>query len=135
MVRTVKILLTDNPYKLCDFVLDLCLYIILDKNKEPISTKLFQIMSSTREKGIQAENIAIKYLVDKGYKILQRNWYFHRYELDVIAQKDKTLAIIEIKSLLKKSFREPYQAVNWNKQQIIIAAANAYLRKYHILED
>jgi putative endonuclease len=92
-------------------------------------------MSSTREKGDHAENIAVKYLEETGYKIIQRNWYFHHYELDVIAQKDNYVAIIEIKSLLKKSIREPYQAVNWNKQQKIIAATNAFIRKYQITTD
>ena len=92
-------------------------------------------MTSPREKGDQAENIAVKYLEDKEYKIIQRNWYFHHYELDVIAEKDNFLIVIEIKSLLKKSFQEPYQAVNREKQRTIIAAANAYIRKYQINKE
>ncbi len=89
-------------------------------------------MISSREKGNQAENIAVQFLEDKGYKILQRNWYFHHYELDVIAQKDDILAVIEIKSLVRTTFQEPYQAVNSNKQKMILVAANAYIRQHHI---
>jgi putative endonuclease len=92
-------------------------------------------MTSPREKGDQAENIAVTYLEDNGYRIIQRNWYFHHYELDVIAEKENILAVIEIKSLLRKSFQEPYQAVNLDKQRMIIAAANAYIRKYQINKD
>ncbi len=92
-------------------------------------------MISPREKGDQAENIAVKYLEDKGYMIIQRNWYFHHYELDVIAKKDNILVVVEIKSLVNKSFQEPYKAVNRNKQRMIIAAANAYIRKYQINDE
>lgn len=92
-------------------------------------------MISAREKGDLAENIAVKYLEDKGYLVIQRNWYFHHYELDVIARKDNMLVIIEIKSLINNSIQEPYQAVNFNKQRMIIAAANAYIHKEHVTLD
>lgn len=85
-------------------------------------------MTSTREKGSDSEDIAVAYLESNGYFVVERNWYFHHHELDIIAVKDNTLIVIEVKSLNSNFFQEPFQAVNRTKQQAIISAANAYIR-------
>ena len=55
---------------------------------------------NTREKGDKAEEIAVKYLVDKGYSIKKRNFSFGKIgELDIIAEKDDTLVFVEVKYL------------------------------------
>ena len=86
-------------------------------------------MNSTRDRGNEAEDLAVQHLEEKGYRILERNWYSHHHELDIIAQKDGLVAIVEVRSLSKNYFQEPYQSVNRNKQRLIISAANAYIRR------
>ena len=92
-------------------------------------------MDSTREKGTVAEDIAVNYLKQNGYEILDQNWYNHHHELDIIARKNKLIAIVEVKSLASNYMREPFQSVNHNKQRSIISAANAYIRRHNINDD
>jgi putative endonuclease len=92
-------------------------------------------MITTHDKGAEAEDMAVQYLVNNGYEIRDRNWHHHHYELDIIAQKNKIVAIVEVKSLSYNSIQEPYQSVNRNKQRMIIAATNAYIRKYNINDE
>ena len=50
------------------------------------------------------EDFACKYLVDKGYKIIERNFRKPWGEIDIIAKApDKTLVFIEVKTLRQSS--------------------------------
>lgn len=98
-------------------------------------TDYFSDMDSTREKGSAAEEIAVKYLLEKGYEILEQNWYSQHQEIDIIARKGGIIAFIEVKSLYSNYLREPYQSVNRNKQRLIISAANAYIRKHNVNDE
>ena len=95
----------------------------------------FSVMDTTREKGSAAEEIAVCYLIENGYEILDQNWYNQHHELDIIARKNGLVAIIEVKSLASNYLRQPFQSVNRNKQRMIISAANAYIRKNNINDD
>jgi putative endonuclease len=72
-------------------------------------------------KGKLFENIACKYLISKGYKIISKNLYSRFGEIDILATKDKKLIIIEVKG---GKFR--YQNINKNKLNKII---NTFLHK------
>lgn len=89
-------------------------------------------MTSTREKGVNSEEIAVEHLVKNGYMVMERNWYSSHHEIDIIAVKDNVLVVIEVKSLFSNYIQEPYKAVNRNKQQMIISAANAYIRQNNV---
>ena len=55
-------------------------------------------MTSTKQKWDEWELVAIKYLQDKWYKILETNYKFWRFwEIDIIAQKEKITIFIEVK--------------------------------------
>ena len=89
-------------------------------------------MAIQQEVGKRGEQIAINYLTEKGYKIIEHNWYFRKKEIHIIAEKDDFLVIIEVKSR-SVGFREsPTDAVNMKKQRFLIKAANAYVKKYDI---
>jgi putative endonuclease len=92
-------------------------------------------VTNTHEKGKDAEEMAVQFLVKKGYRILERNWHHHHYELDIIASKDHMVVVVEVKSLTYKYIQEPYQSVNRNKQRMIIQAANAYVLKNNINDE
>lgn len=62
--------------------------------------------------GRWGEKIAVNYLKNKNYKILQTNWQFKKGEIDIIAYKEKVIAI-EVKTRLKKY---PIQTIIKTKQ-------------------
>lgn len=89
-------------------------------------------MAIQQEVGNRGEQIAIDYLTEKGYKILEHNWYFRKKEIDIIAEKEDFIVIIEVKSRSVGFQENPRDAVNMKKQRFLIQAANAYVNKYNI---
>ena len=53
---------------------------------------------SPRQKGREAEQLAVSFLKEKGLKILQQNYSTKYAEIDIIARKKKTIIAIEVKS-------------------------------------
>lgn len=82
--------------------------------------------------GKRGEQIALNRLTANEYKILERNWYFRKKEIDIIAEKDDFLIIVEVKSRSIGFQENPKDAVNMKKQRFLIQAANAYIDKYDI---
>jgi putative endonuclease len=89
------------------------------------------ILSST-ELGKKGEETAAAWLAEKGYQILERNWRTGRLEIDLIARKDQTIVIIEVKTRRESRHElpgRPEEAVQWKKQQHLAKAASSYLAK------
>ncbi|MBC8459090.1 MAG: YraN family protein, partial [Deltaproteobacteria bacterium] len=51
-------------------------------------------MAANHELGKMGEELAAQYLKEKGYKILETNWRFHRNELDLIAKDGDILVVV-----------------------------------------
>ena len=82
--------------------------------------------------GKEGENEAVRFLCEKGYTILHRNWRSGKYELDIIARFKHELVIVEVKTRRNTLYGLPEEVVNERKTRRIISSANAYLHKYHI---
>lgn len=77
--------------------------------------------------GLQGELTAVSHLVEKGYRILRRNYRYRRNEIDIIAMDKRTLCFIEVKTRSSDAKGHPLEAVTPDKQKEIIRAAYAYL--------
>jgi putative endonuclease len=77
--------------------------------------------------GKKGEELAKKYLVEKGYKIRDLNWRFKKNELDIIAEADNLLVVVEVKTRSSEYFENPKEAVTRNKQKFIISATEEYI--------
>ncbi len=84
-------------------------------------------MAEHNELGKQGEEIAANHLVEKGYKILARNWRYRNAEIDIIARKSDELAIVEVKTRTSNYFGEPEEFVSRKQQQNLIMASNEYV--------
>ncbi|OJW81844.1 MAG: hypothetical protein BGO69_15205 [Bacteroidetes bacterium 46-16] len=84
-------------------------------------------MAKHNETGIKGEQIAENFLLKKGYRILHCNWRFGRKEVDIIAEKDKVLVFVEVKTRSSYHFGYPEEAVNLKKQGFLKLAAEAFL--------
>lgn len=80
--------------------------------------------------GTQGEDYAAQYLINKGFKIIERNFRVRGGEIDLIGLKERELHFIEVKTRKSKKFGGPYEAVDWNKQKRMSRAAQYYLLKY-----
>lgn len=85
-------------------------------------------MADHLETGMKGEEIAVKYLKEKSYTILETNWRFAGNEIDIIAKQGDFMVVVEVKTRTGKPLLEPEEAVNINKQRALIKAANAYIK-------
>lgn len=79
-----------------------------------------------KEWGAFGEQMAMEYLVKKGYSICERNWHSNHHELDIIAQTGETIVFVEVKSRNGRH-GDPLESIDSKKVKNIIKAANAYL--------
>jgi len=83
------------------------------------------------ELGRTGEELALKYLQRKKYRILSQRFRFMRGEIDIIAEKDNTLVFIEVKTRRNTKFGFPEEAVTQKKQKQIRRIAQGYLARYN----
>jgi putative endonuclease len=86
---------------------------------------------NNRESGSYHESIAIEYLKNKGYKIIDRNVLNKCGELDIICVSErKEIVFAEVKYRSSSKAGDPLEAVDGRKIRKICRASAAYL-KYH----
>lgn len=71
-------------------------------------------------------------MINKGYVILKRNYRNGLAEIDIIAQIEKQLVIVEVKTRNTSKYGNPEQSVSIKKQQLLAQATEAYLLKYNL---
>jgi putative endonuclease len=85
-----------------------------------------------QELGIYGENLAEKYLIEKGYQILNRNFRFGKNEIDIVAEFGDKLVVFEVKTRQTAEIGEPWRAVTRAKQRQIIKVANHYILEFNV---
>lgn len=86
-------------------------------------------LPNTKITGDMGEELAVKYLKKKKYKILNNNYKTKSGEIDIIAQKDDYIVFVEVKTRGKNSLITPAEAVDKAKQEKLIKTAFEYLAK------
>ena len=82
---------------------------------------------NTTIRGRKGEDLAAESYQKQGFIILKRNYRFGRAEVDIIAKKDDTLAIVEVKWRSNNYFGDPQSFVSKKQQRSLITAANHYV--------
>ena len=88
---------------------------------------IIELMAEHNDLGKMGEELAVNYLIGKGYEILERNWRNKHKEIDIVAKDGETLVIVEVKTRQSDGFGEPDMAVTRQKQKCLVYAANAYV--------
>lgn len=81
------------------------------------------------------EDYACEHLQKKNYKIIERKYTYRKNEVDIIAEKNNQLIVIEVKTRQTAEIGEPWQAVTKRKQREIIKVANQYIQSKEINVD
>ncbi len=84
-------------------------------------------MAKHYDLGITGENLAIDYLLKKGYKIIEKNYRFQKAEVDIIAQKETTLVCVEVKTRSSDYFGDPQDFIDAKKIKLLVKATNHYV--------
>lgn len=88
---------------------------------------------STKSIGKYGEDLAVEFLLEHDYHILERNFRWARGEIDIIAQKNGVLIFVEVKTAQTDSFGSPQSWVNERKQKQIGSVAERYLQVHEII--
>lgn len=89
-------------------------------------------MAEHNDLGKMGEEIALTYLREQAYTILETNWRFGKDEIDIIAEKDNFLVIVEVKTRHSAVYGEPEVFVTAAKQRFLIRATQAYIEKNNV---
>jgi putative endonuclease len=90
----------------------------MQKNNQHIST------------GKKGEELACKFIMEKGFEILETNWRYSHSEVDIIASKENVLYFFEVKTRKSIVFGLPEASVGNKKMTKLKEAAQAYLYKH-----
>jgi len=86
-------------------------------------------MAKHNELGKKGEQLAVDYLVNNNYDIIERNYRFDKAEVDIIAKKNEILAIIEVKIRSTSDFGDPQDFVKPKQIQRLVKAVDEYVTK------
>ena len=89
-------------------------------------------MAEHNDFGKESENLAVEFLEKKGYKILVKNYRYLKAEIDIIAETENQIVIIEVKARSTDTFLSPEEAVNKKKIRLLISAASHFLEENEI---
>ena len=84
-------------------------------------------MAKHNELGKKGEIIAIQYLEEKGFEILETNFRVEKDEIDIIAKDGEILVFVEVKTRSTDYFGEPEIGVKPKKIECLMRAAENYL--------
>ena len=84
-------------------------------------------MAYHNELGKLGEQLAVDYLSRNGFAILERNFIFNKAELDIIAQKEEKIIVVEVKTRNSAFFGDPQDFVTKAKIKLMVKAANEYV--------
>lgn len=84
-------------------------------------------------RGLGAEWLAAAYLMAKGYRILARRFKTHSGEIDLIVQRGRALAFVEVKR--RTTFDEAADAVTPRLRQRVAHAAELWMQRHPDLDD
>ena len=84
-------------------------------------------MANHNQLGKKGEQLAVDFLIENGYDIVERNYRFNKAEVDIIAQKEDVLAIIEVKTRSTTDFGNPQDFVKPKQIKNLVKAVDEYV--------
>ncbi|PSG90175.1 YraN family protein [Aurantibacter aestuarii] len=84
-------------------------------------------MAQHNELGKKGQELAVQFLIENGYTILERNYRFNKAEVDIIALQNDILAIVEVKTRSSLDFGNPESFLKPRQIQNLVKAVNYYV--------
>jgi putative endonuclease len=87
-----------------------------------------------RALGQQGERLAEQYLIEKGARLLTRNYRIPFGEIDLVVEHEGELVAVEVKTRAIDDLEQPVEAVTWRKLRRIVQALTAYAVDSDLIE-
>jgi putative endonuclease len=84
-------------------------------------------MAYHNDLGKIGEQLAVEYLLSKGYEIVVRNYMFQKAEIDIIAKHDNMMVCVEVKTRNSDFFGDPQEFVSKSKIKLLVKAMDAFI--------
>lgn len=78
--------------------------------------------------GIKGEDMAVEYLKENGHRIIQRNWRFSGYEIDIISEHQEYIVFVEVKTRSTSNWGDPEESIGIQRMRRMINGASNYLK-------
>ena len=85
--------------------------------------------------GKLGEDVAVKYLGNHGYKILERNYRKPWGEIDIVAQQSDELVFVEVKTQNQEFEWRPEENVTRHKKRQLSKIINTYLKEHRVYSE
>lgn len=89
----------------------------------------------SRRRGDLGEDAAARYLESRGFRVLERNWRYKQWELDLICRDGDTVVFVEVKTRAATTMGIPADALTRKKQVRLVKAASQYLTKNDLWDE
>ena len=88
------------------------------------------LMKKKREIGFEYEELAKKYLITKGMRYIESNFYTRYGEIDIIFtdEEEKTLVFVEVRYRKNAEFGEPLETIDGKKLEKIMISSQIYIK-------
>ena len=90
---------------------------------------MLRFIKDHNQKGQQAENLALNYLLEQGLTRLQENFSCKHGEIDLIMRDNEYIVFIEVRYRKKTRYGHPLETINYAKQKKIIKTVQYFLIK------
>lgn len=88
-------------------------------------------MSAARQAfGELGERVAARWMERQGWRVVQRRFRNGRRDIDLVMERDGTVAFVEVKARRGSSFGTPVEAVNWRKQKELTKSAHVWIDRH-----
>lgn len=89
----------------------------------------------SRLRGRKAEQIARRYLAERGLGLVQTNFRCRHGEIDLVMRDGRCLVFVEVRYRKANRFADATISVDWQKQRRLVHTANVYLGRHPALSD
>lgn len=78
--------------------------------------------------GRQGEEEACRYLIQQGYRLIEKNYRNKIGEIDLIMKDREVICFIEVKTRTHLCYGAPWEAVHFSKQRKMVSLALSYVK-------
>jgi len=102
----------------------------IDAGVRPGARIFASMTAAAQALGEEGERIAAAWLAQRGWRILDRRFRNGHRDLDLVAERARVVAFVEVKTRRGKDFGHPVEAVNWRKQRELTRSAAVWIARY-----